>query len=153
MITSPTSSAPDAAAALAAGQSPTAARIPKQSLGSDDFMRLLAVQFQKQDPMKPMEDTTFIAQMAQFSALQQSSALTTSVAEMRSEQNRAVANSYLGRRVTVDSDGQAVTGDVSRIEMSGGSPRLIVAGEAYPLSAVLVVEPGNVSSAPAPIRE
>lgn len=40
-------------------------------LGKDDFLKLLITQVQNQDPLNPTSDTDFIAQMAQFSALEQ----------------------------------------------------------------------------------
>ena len=46
-------------------------REPTQDLGKDEFLMLLATQMSNQDPLEPMEDTDFIAQMAQFSALEQ----------------------------------------------------------------------------------
>jgi flagellar basal-body rod modification protein FlgD len=103
-----------------------------------------------QDPMKPMEDTAFIAQTAQFSALDQSTMMATELTQMRIDQQRVVANSYLGHNVTVDlGDDQTAVGDVTAIDSSGAQPRIIVGGKPYPLSAVLRVEPSLVS-APAP---
>jgi flagellar basal-body rod modification protein FlgD len=114
----------------------------KTALGSQDFMKLLSVQFQHQDPMKPMEDTAFIAQMAQFSSLEQSSSMALQMTQLNTSQHITAANSYLGHQVTLD-DGQGgtVTGPVTGVEMSGGTPRLIVGDFTYPLSAVLLVEP------------
>ena len=46
-------------------------REPNTQLGKDEFLKILIVQLQNQDPLSPMEDKDFIAQMAQFSALEQ----------------------------------------------------------------------------------
>jgi flagellar basal-body rod modification protein FlgD len=129
----------------------TAARIPQKALGQNDFLKLLAKQYQSQDPLKPKDDTAFIADMAQFSALEQSKATGDLLASLRSDQMRATANSYLGHRVTVDAgkDG-TVSGGVGAIDVSGPEPRLVVGDRTFPLSAVLRVEPGVVS-APAPV--
>ena len=124
-------------------------RVPQKALGQNDFLRLLATQFQVQDPLKPMEDTAFIAQMAQFSALEQSSALARDMNLLRADQQRVTANSYLGHRVTLDTGNGTTTGDVNAVDLSGSEPQLVVGDKTYPLSAVLRLEPSLVT-APAP---
>ncbi|OZB97803.1 flagellar hook capping FlgD N-terminal domain-containing protein [Paenibacillus sp. XY044] len=42
-----------------------------QTLGKDQFLSILVTQLQNQDPMQPMEDKEFIAQMAQFTSVEQ----------------------------------------------------------------------------------
>lgn len=131
--------------------SDTAARIPQKVLGQQDFLKLLATQFKTQDPMKPVEDTAFIAQMAQFSALEQSSAMAKDMAALRADQLAVTANSYLGQRVTVlGDDGLNVAGLVTAIDNTGDAPRLVVGESTYSLSAVLRVERGVVTAAPSP---
>jgi flagellar basal-body rod modification protein FlgD len=147
---SPVSSSPTASATGAA--SATASRVPQKVLGQNDFLKLLAKQFQTQDPMKPMEDTAFIAQMAQFSSLEQSSTMSKDMAQLRADQRRVTANSYLGHRVTVGTgDGTLSVGDVTAVDASGAEPRLVINGDTFPLSAVLRVEPGVVT-APQPVK-
>ena len=124
----------------------TDTRVAKKTLGSDDFMKLLAVQFQSQDPMKPMDDTAFIAQTAQFTGLQQTTTLVQQITQLAAGQDRVTANSYLGRQVTVDlGQGATSTGVVSAVDASGTAPQLILNGKTFPLSAVLRVEPAPVS--------
>jgi len=48
-----------------------ATRTPQQELGREQFLRLLVTQLANQDPLEPMQDREFIAQMAQFTALEQ----------------------------------------------------------------------------------
>ena len=142
--------------ALTSGAStPTVPGAPtNKTLGVDDFMKLLATQFKSQDPMKPMDDTAFIAQTAQFSSLQQTQTLVQQITQLSAAQSLATANSYLGKLVTVDlGHGQTAVGNVTAVDASGGTPKLIVNGQAVSLSAVLYVQPGTFStpaSQPAP---
>ncbi len=46
-------------------------RVPSTQLGKDEFIKILMTQLQNQDPLNPMEDRDFIAQMASFSSLEQ----------------------------------------------------------------------------------
>lgn len=118
------------------------ARVAKKSLDANDFMKLLAVQFQQQDPLKPMEDTAFIAQMAQFTSLEQSGAMTLEMARLRADQQLLMGNSYLGRTVTVEgTDGLPVAGLVTALENTSEGIFLMLGEKAYPLSAVRRIEP------------
>src|SRR5262249_20230646 len=125
-----------------------AARTAKKTLGQQDFLKLLAVQFQTQDPMKPMEDTAFIAQMAQFTSLEQASATTAQMTLMKNGQDVVTANSYIGKQVTFDlGKGQTATGTIEAVEITEGVPRLVVGDKTYALSSVALVEPAPVTPA------
>jgi flagellar basal-body rod modification protein FlgD len=122
-----------------------------QALGQEDFLKLLAQQFQQQDPMKPMDDTAFISQMAQFTSLSQTNTMTQQLASMQANQSAATASSYLGRQVTVDTgDGSTTSGLVSGVDVSTGTPRIVVGDYTYSLAAVRFVEPAPVET-PAPV--
>lgn len=129
-----------------------AARTAKKTLGQQDFLKLLAVQFQTQDPMKPMEDTAFIAQMAQFTSLEQASATTAQMALLKNGQDIVTANSYIGKQVTFDmGKGQSpATGTVQGVEITEGVPRLVVGDKTFALSSVLLVEPAPTAPATTP---
>lgn len=141
-VTSATSTDRTTAAATSDGTGATTTVARKTMLDQDDFMKLLAVQFQQQDPMKPMDDTAFIAQMAQFTALDQSKSMLTRMTQLGASQELATANSYLGRQVTLtDENDQSITGVVSGVQLTNGTPRLMVNGTAYTVGSVVLVEP------------
>ncbi len=124
----------------AAGMSPADTgplRAPKQVLGQEDFLKLLTVQMTKQDPLKPMEDTAFIAQMAQFSSLEQMNSLTRDFALLRADQQMTTAGNLIGREVTIDDGESFITGTVDAVDSSDESGvTLLVNGQSYDLSMV-----------------
>ena len=117
-----------------------------KALGSDDFMKLLAVQFQSQDPMKPMDDTAFIAQMAQFTSLSQTQTMTAEMVKLNASQQLAAANSFIGKDVVLDDGkGGTASGTVSGVQVDAtAGPQIVVGSTAYALSAVLYVQPATV---------
>ncbi|MCL1875275.1 MAG: flagellar hook assembly protein FlgD [Synergistaceae bacterium] len=77
---------------------PQVQREIKQDLDKDAFLRLLVTQLANQDPTNPMEDREFIAQMAQFSSLEQMVNMTKQIEKMAAT-NQTLAVSYIGRLV------------------------------------------------------
>lgn len=128
--------------ATSSAASDTAARVPQKVLDQDDFLKLLMTQFTSQDPMEPMKDTAFIAQMAQFTALEQSKSMTADIAALREQQQILQANGMLGRNVVVQVDGGLVArGTVTAVQLEAGTPKLVVNGQAYELGQVLNITP------------
>jgi len=80
----------------------TGKREIKKSLGKEEFLRLLVTQMQFQDPLKPMENTEFTAQLAQFSSLDQLSGINEGVKAFSDAQdgmNRGQAVNFIGKEV------------------------------------------------------
>lgn len=109
----------------------TPAAPPRQQLNQDDFLKLLTTQLSNQDPLKPMDDTQFIAQMAQFSSLQQASTLTKDFEAFSSGQQIFAAQNLIGKTVSLTSDGTVTSGPVTEVEIKSGAAKIIVNGAPY----------------------
>jgi flagellar basal-body rod modification protein FlgD len=105
-----------------------------RTLGADDFMKILMTQLTAQDPMNPMKDTEFIAQMANFSSLEQMRSLSQSFSAYSNSQQMATAPLYLGCDVTVkdpSSPTGETTGTVESVTVRDGKPALLINGKTY----------------------
>lgn len=110
-------------------------RVSKQELGKDDFLKLLIAQLTNQDPTEPMEDREFIAQMAQFSTLEQMTNLTGEFQALSGLLQSGQAVSLLGRSVEVVLGEHVTSGVVT--EVTGGEfPQVLVNGIYYDFSNV-----------------
>jgi len=98
-------------------------------LGKDTFMKLLVAQMRQQNPMEPTDDKEMIAQMTQFSMLEQITNLATSSADAAASTSMGQAVTLLGHTVTyLGSDGAVQTGTVDEVKMVSGKPNLTVGG-------------------------
>ena len=96
-----------------------------------------------QDPLKPESDTDFAAQLAQLSSLQEATAMAGNMSTMQ-------ASSLIGATVNVQSatnNTQQVTGVVTAVDISSGTPEIQVDGQLYGLSQILSISPTQTASA------
>ncbi|MFC4409213.1 flagellar hook assembly protein FlgD [Chungangia koreensis] len=121
-------------------------------LGKDDFMKLLITQLQNQDPTNPMKDTEFIAQMAQFSSLEQMTNMGKAFekfAEGQQQMQLIQYNSFVGKTINwheltdkLGEDGKPVvnegTGKIVSAKFIDGTVKFI-------LEDGKELTPGNVS--------
>jgi flagellar basal-body rod modification protein FlgD len=96
-------------------------RTTKQDLGKDQFLMLLVTQLKNQDPLKPMEDKEFIAQMAQFSSLEQIQNL---VKATELQQATTMIGQVIKAEITSDQGSELVYGKVISTQMNAGETYL-----------------------------
>jgi flagellar basal-body rod modification protein FlgD len=119
-------------------------------LGKDDFMKLLLAQMGNQDPLKPMEDKEFIAQLAQFNSLEQMQQLNKGMEKLAAAHVATQASTLLGQQVMARGANGIVTGEVRAVSISGGNPTLRVGTEEIALTDILqILVPGE----PATVQE
>ncbi|WP_127476391.1 flagellar hook assembly protein FlgD [Sulfurivermis fontis] len=101
-------------------------------LGADDFMKLMIAQMQNQNPMDPMDNGDFIAQLAQFSStsgIQDLNASFTGLAESLQSYQALQASGLVGRSVLIMSDSAQLNsgGNISgMISLEATTPQLTV---------------------------
>ena len=113
-------------------------RTASQQLGKDDFLKLLITQLSNQEPTNPMEDTQFIAQMAQFSSLEQMTNMNESFNKMAAMINSSQAAATIGRTVDIDVGDTTARGVVEATTM-GSQPQVMVNGMYYDLDKIKAV--------------
>jgi len=85
----------------------TPAATPAQQPGRQDFLNLLVSQLQHQDPLQPMEGAEFVAQLAQFSSVEQLLQINERLGTLEVGQAAAAnsaATAMLGKQVTANAD-------------------------------------------------
>jgi flagellar basal-body rod modification protein FlgD len=95
--------------------------------GIQDFLKILVAQLGNQDPLKPMDNTEFVTQLAQFTSLQQTQEMNDKLGSLLSAQASMQSVGLLGKTVDVTTEtGTAATGTVSGLSFTSGSPRLTI---------------------------
>lgn len=110
-------------------------RPANQNLDKDDFLKILLTQLTNQDPTDPMKDKDFIAQMAQFSSLEQMTNMSTGFQKVSGLLASSQAVGSLGRWVEIADAGQTVKGEVRQVT-PGDYPQVLVNDKFYDFSKV-----------------
>lgn len=105
------------------------------------FLQLLVAQMRYQDPMNPTDSSQFLAQSAQFTALEKMQAVADQTAALFSAQMAFGASGLIGRTVTwSDDDGVTQTGTVRGVTFGARGPMLDVGtDEDLPIASVVSV--------------
>lgn len=133
---------------------------PNSALGKTDFLQLLVTKLKFQDPLKPLTDESFIADLAQFSSLEQMQNLNTSflnqayaldslntnILGLIIMQNTSQAASLIGKTVVVEitqidpvtgeQTTNTIEGTVDVVRFVDGQPKIVVSGTEYSLSVI-----------------
>jgi len=121
---------PIQASAATSTQPPGAAANATSSLlNPNTFLTLLVDELKYQNPLQPTNSSTFMSQIAQLSQVEQLQTVSTS-------SQVSEAEGLIGKTITADVGGQAVTGKVGGVVMSTTGPLLSVNGVGVALSSV-----------------
>jgi flagellar basal-body rod modification protein FlgD len=111
----------------AVGTTPATQNTPQQAVvNQEDLFKILLTQLQFQDPLKPLDNAEFIAQLAQFTSLEQARQTNQNIETLLQMQSADQSIGLLTRTVEVQTPGAREVGQVSAIAFEGGSPQLTV---------------------------
>lgn len=120
-------------------KNPSNIREVKTQLGKDDFLKLLVTQLQYQDPLQPMDNTEFIAQTAQFTALEQ-------MQNLNQTMTNAQAFGTIGKGVFMNTKDEQtgqyemIYGIVQSVEIINGKPYLNLGDKSAPYEDITKVQ-------------
>lgn len=96
------------------------------TISQQDFLRILLTQLNAQNPLKPMDNTTFVTQLAQFSQLQQTQEMSSALRQLLAVQTATETMTLLGRTVGVLNGNSLASGVVTDISYYGNDPAVTV---------------------------
>lgn len=102
----------------------------------EDFMKVLLTQLTYQDPLKPMDNQQFMAQIAQFTTLEQTQSLNTNIQALLNNQSSLQSVGLIGRTVDIKTDTGPLTGTVTALSLAGSSPTLTLSVSGATVSGV-----------------
>jgi flagellar basal-body rod modification protein FlgD len=100
--------------------------VAQRTIGQEEFLRILLTQLRFQDPLEPVDNREFIAQLAQFSSLEINRQQSEKVDALLAMENANQALALVGRTVEVGGAERAGVGAVTAVSFQDGEPRLTV---------------------------
>lgn len=119
-------------------------KVAKQNMDKDDFLKILITQLTTQDPTQPMQDKDFIAQMAQFSSLEQMTNMASNFGKVSSVMSASQAVSTIGKTVEIEVAGQTIRGEVTAVT-PGQFPQVLVGDKYYDFGSVQKISASEVN--------
>ena len=95
-------------------------------IGLQDFLKILLTQLTYQDPLKPVDNQQFMAQIAQFTTLEQTQQLNSKIDALLTTQASLQSVGLIGRTVDISTTSGNVTGSVLSLSLSGDTPLLSI---------------------------
>lgn len=96
------------------------------TLSLQDFLKVLMTQLTYQDPLKPMDNEQFMAQIAQFTSLEETQQMNASIQTLVSNQAAQQSVGLIGHTVNFTTQSGPLSGTVQSIDLSGSTPQLSI---------------------------
>lgn len=96
------------------------------SISQNDFLKLFLTELNFQDPLEPLDNREFLAQIAQFSALEQSKQTVDGISNVAFLNSTSQAVAMLGRSVDFNSASGAQSGSVNAVSFTQDGPSLSI---------------------------
>jgi len=113
------------------------------SVGLDDFLKIFLTQLNYQDPLEPVDNREFLAQLAQFSSVELANRTSETTSALLDSSNLSQSIGLLGKAVNVQLDQGTASGTVIAMNLVGGQPQLTVSQAD---GTVITVSPSRVTS-------
>ncbi len=119
--------------------------IGNTTVSKDEFLKLFVAQLQNQSPMDPLKGHEFIAQLAQFSSVEQLTSLNSSFADTLKFQQLSGGNEFIGRKATYfnEASGALEEGVIEGAITDGKSISVVIGNRNIPISDVTGIYQNN----------
>jgi flagellar basal-body rod modification protein FlgD len=100
--------------------------LSQSTVNQDDLFKILLTQLKYQDPLKPTDNAEFVAQLAQFTSLDQARQTNDNIESLLQMQATNQSVALIGRTVEIVGVGGNQVGQVTTISFDQGTPQLTV---------------------------